>query len=141
MSAESAASPDLVALTRQSMDASNRREFDVAATMFAPDAVFDVSSVGLGRFEGAAAIHGYLADWYSSYEEQELRHWEGHDLGGGVVFVVALFQARPLGSQSSVREQWAFTLIWAGQEITRVVASRDIDGARAAAERLAEERK
>lgn len=90
--------PDLVELTRQSMEASNRREFDVSATMFAPDAIFDVSAVGLGRFEGATAIHGYLADWYSSYEYQELRQWEGQHLGGGVVFVVALFEAQPLGS-------------------------------------------
>jgi hypothetical protein len=65
--------------------------------MFAPDAVFDVSAVGLGRFEGPTAIHGYLADWYS-------------------------------------------TSAWEGGMITRVVASRDIDEARAAAECLAEER-
>ena len=133
--------PDLVELTRQSMEASNRREFDVSATKFAPDAVFDVSSVGLGRFEGATAIHGYLADWYSSYEKQELREREGRDLGGGVVFVVAHFEAQPLGSQSRVRERWAFTLIWAEEAITRVVASRDIDEAVTAAERLAQERK
>jgi hypothetical protein len=132
--------PDLVELAGQSMEASKRREFDVSATKFPPDAVFDVSSVGLGRFEGATAIHGYLADRYSSYETQELREWEGHHLGGGVVFVVTLFEARPLGSQSRVQERWALTLIWAGETITRVVASREIDEARTAAERLAEGR-
>lgn len=137
---EESTAPDLVALTRQSMEASNRREFDASATMFAPDAVFDVSSVGLGRFEGAEAIHGYLIDWYSAYEKQELREWEGRDLGGGVVFVVALFEAQPLGSDSRVQERWAFTLIWEGQMITRVVASRDVDEARAAAEDLAGDR-
>ena len=132
---------ELVEMTKQSIEASNRRDFDVSATRFAPDAVFDVSSVGLGQFEGLEAIHGYLADWTASYEKQELREWEGRDLGSGVVFVVALFDARPLGSNSSVRERWAFTVVWAGGLISRVVASRDLDDARAAAERVAEERR
>jgi len=52
------------------MEASNRREFDVSATRFAPNAVFDVSSAGLGRFEGPAEIHGYLADWTGAYENR-----------------------------------------------------------------------
>ena len=137
---EESRSPDLVELTRLSIEAANGRDFDDSATRFARDAVFDVSSVGLGHFAGPAAIHGYLADWTSSYERQELREWEGHDLGAGVVFVVALFAAWPLGSESVVQERWGFTVTWAGGEITRVVASRDIDEARAGAERLAEER-
>jgi hypothetical protein len=129
-----------VELTRQSMEASNRLEFEASATMFAPDAVFDASAAGLGRFEGAEAIHGYLADWYSSYEQQELRRWQGTDLGGGVVLVDVLFEARLLGSERTVRERWVFTSIWQDAMITSVVASRDIDEARAAAERLARER-
>jgi ketosteroid isomerase-like protein len=132
--------PDLVDLTRQSMEATNRGDLDASATLFAPDAVFDVSSAGLGRFEGLTAIHGYLADWTSAYETQEMRQWEGWHLGNGVVFVVTVFEARPLGSQATVREQWAFTVIWARGMISRVVASRDTRAARTAAERLAGER-
>jgi hypothetical protein len=138
--AEESTTPDLVELTRQSIDAANRGDFDVSATRFAADAVFDISSVGLGRFEGSAAIHGYLADWTSAYEEQDVQRWDGRDLGRGIVFVVTVFQARPRGSQSLVREEWAFTVTWADGVIVRVDASRDIDGARAAAERLAKER-
>ena len=52
------------------MEASNRREFDVSATRFAANAVFDVSSVGLGSFTGPAEVHGYLADWMGAYEKQ-----------------------------------------------------------------------
>jgi ketosteroid isomerase-like protein len=137
---EESTTPDLVELTRQSIEAANRRDLDASATRFAPDAVFDVSSVGLGRFEGATAIHGYLADWLGSFEKQEVRQWEGHHVGNGVVFVVALFEARPLGSQSTVQERWAFTVIWEERMISRVIASREIDAARAAADRLAEER-
>jgi ketosteroid isomerase-like protein len=132
--------PDLVDLTRQSMEATNRGDLDAPATLFAPDAVFDMSSAGLGRFEGVTAIHGYLADWTSAYEKQEMRQWEGWHLGNGVVFVVTVFDARPRGSQARVRERWAFTVIWAKGMISNVVASRDTKAARAAAERLAEER-
>jgi hypothetical protein len=113
---------------------------DVSATRFAADAVFDLSSVGMGVFEGATAIHNYLADWTSAYEKQELRDWEGRDLGGGVVFAVALFDAQPLGSASSVQERWAFTVLWTAGAISKVIARTDIDDARAAAERVAEER-
>ena len=137
---EESSAPDLVELTRQSMEATNRGDLHRSATLFAPDAVFDVSSVGLGRFEGVTAIHGYLADWTSAYETQEMRQWEGWHLGNGVVFVVAVFDARPLGSQARVRERWAFTVMWAKDMISLVVASRDTEAARAAAERLAEER-
>jgi hypothetical protein len=75
----------------------------------------------------------------SSYEKQEMREWEGWDLGNGVVFVVTVFDAQPRGSEGAVRERWAFSTIWAKDMISRVVASRDVDEARAAAERLAQE--
>jgi len=44
---------------------------------------------------------------------------------------------RPSGS---VQERWAFTLTWAGEMITQVIASQHIDEARVAAGRLAHER-
>jgi hypothetical protein len=126
------------------MEATNRGDLDgsatASATLFAPDAVFDVSSAGLSRFEGIDAVHAYLADWISSYESQEMRQWEGWNLGNGVVFVVTLFDAQPRGSESTVRERWAFSVIWAKGMISRVVASRDPDEALRAAERIAEER-
>jgi hypothetical protein len=138
---EKPSTSDLVTLTRRSMEATNRGEFDVGATRFAADAVFDVSSVGLGCFEGAEAVLGYLADWVRAYDVQEMREWQGEPLGDDVVFVEVLFESLPRGSDNSVRERWAFTVTWRGEEISRVVASRDIDGYRAAAERLAVERR
>jgi hypothetical protein len=138
MSARAAA--DLVLLTRQSMEASNRGELDVSATFFAPDAVFDVSSVGVGSFEGPEAIHAYLADWTGSYEQQEMREWAGRDCGGGVVFVVTLFESRLRGSTSTVQERWAFTVVWDGEAISRVVADPDVEAAERDAERLARSR-
>jgi ketosteroid isomerase-like protein len=137
---EESTTPDLVDLTRQSMEATNRGDLDASATLFAPDAVFDVSSAGLGRFEGIDAVHAFLADWIGSYEKQEMRRWEGWDLGNGVVFVVTVFDAQPRGSEATVGERWAFSTVWAKDMISSVVASRDIDEARAAAEQLAQER-
>jgi ketosteroid isomerase-like protein len=138
MSSESGA--DLVERTRSSMEATNQRRFDASMNDFARDAVFDMSSAGLGVFEGRRAIREYLEDWIGAYEEQEFKQWEGRDLGGGIVFVVAHFDARPVGSLSRVAERWSFTVAWRGGVIARVAASRDIDTARAAAERLARER-
>jgi ketosteroid isomerase-like protein len=134
---EPSATPDLVELTRQSMQATNRRDYGAAVSVFAPDAVFDMSAAGLGHFEGVSAIRGYLEDWIGAYEEQEFREWEGVHLGNGVVLVVALLDGRPVGSEARVQERWAFTLVWEAGRIARVAATQDIAQARAAAERLA----
>jgi hypothetical protein len=128
---------DLVQLTWRSMDAPNRGRFDRSQTMFADDAVFDVSAAGVGRFEGEPAIRGYLEDWVGSYEEQSFAEWNGEDLGNGVVFVRASFDARPLGSSRTVRERWAFTVAWEAGSIVSVVADGDVERARAAASELA----
>jgi hypothetical protein len=56
----------------------------------------------------------------------------------GVVFAVNRQNARPLGGSVTMHERLAFTLVWAAALIVRVMVSRDIDEARAAAERLAE---
>ncbi len=57
-----------------------------------------------------------------------------------MVFVVGRVDGRPVGSTGRVQERWAFTSVWAAGMIGRVVVGNDIDKARAAAERLAEER-
>jgi hypothetical protein len=132
---------ELLELTRRSMEATNRGEFDVGVTRFAADVIFDVSSVGLGCFEGAEEVLGYLADWVRAYDVQEMREWRGEALGEDVVFVEVLFESRPRGSENEVNERWAFTVTWRGETISHVVASRDIDGARAAAQRLVAERR
>jgi len=125
--------PDLVALTQHSMRATNERDFDAAMAVFAEDAFFDVSEPGVGRFEGVAAVRRYLEDWIGSYERQVFRNWDGVDLGGGLVFVVAELDAQPAGSDASVRERWAFTVRWDGGAIVGVTAAQDIERARNAA--------
>jgi len=73
--ADESTNPDLVDLTRESMEATTLRDFDAAiGGVFAPEAVFDVSTAGLGSLEGRAAIRRYLEGWLRAYEEQKLEH-------------------------------------------------------------------
>jgi ketosteroid isomerase-like protein len=124
---------DLVELTRRSMEASNRRDFDAALAVFAADAVFDMSAAGIGRFEGLPAVRRYLEDWIGLYERQEFARWEGEHCGGGIVFVEALLDATLSDTAASVQEAWAFTVVWRDGSIASVTATQQIAAARAAA--------
>jgi ketosteroid isomerase-like protein len=137
---EESTTPDLVERWRQAAEAAVRRDFDAVMSVYAPDAVWDASLSGVGRFEGAAAIRSFLEDWIGAYAEYEYKQEEGQDLGNGVVFVVVCADARPVGGSGMVQERWAVTVMWAAGMIVRVIARNEIDEARAAAERLTKER-
>ena len=140
VTAEETATPDLVELVRESGEAFNRGDLDAAASCYAPDAVWDGSNLGLEVFTGVAAVRSVLGDLRRGYEEYEEAVIEGRDLGNGVWFIVTRLNARLVGSPATVQELWAFTSVWRAKLIEPVVMSRDIDAARAAAERLAQER-
>jgi ketosteroid isomerase-like protein len=138
---EESATPDLVELGRVLFEAANRRDFDALLSFYAPDAVWDMNPLGgLGTFEGHAAIRSFWEDWYASYEEFEIKPEETLDLGNGVGFNVVIQNARPVGSSSAVRLRYALVSVWVAGLIARLANYTDIDEARAAAERLAEER-
>jgi ketosteroid isomerase-like protein len=138
MPAEST-TPDPVELTRRFLEAASRRDFDAMLSFFAPNAVWDTLG-GLGTFEGHSAIRGFWEDWYSTYEEFEIGPEEILDLGNGVTFVVLVQKGRPVSSNGEVRHRNAGVTTWMDGMIVRVTFYSDIDQARAAAERLAEER-
>jgi hypothetical protein len=75
-----------------------------------------------------------------AYEEYGHEIVESRDLGNGVVFTVLDIDGRLAGSTSRVQERWSWTATWVEGICERVVVRSDIDEARAAAERLAEER-
>ena len=133
--------PDLVELTRRMFEAVNRRDLDATQIFYAPDAVWEAVSLGTS-FEGVAAIRGFFEDWLGAYEEYEIEPEEILDLGNGVVFVVTRLTGRPVGSAgSALIRRRSLVFIWVDGLVARVTApSSDIDEARAAAERLAEER-
>jgi SnoaL-like domain/Amino acid kinase family len=81
---EESTTADLVELQNRLTDAGSRRDLDVITAFFAPDAVYDMSPMGMGTFEGQAEPRGFLEDWFASYEEYELEAEEILDLGKGV---------------------------------------------------------
>jgi ketosteroid isomerase-like protein len=136
---EESTTPDLLELADRLREAANRRDVDSMVSFFTPDAVMGYAE-GLGTFEGRAAIRRVWQDTFATFEELWLTPDETLDLGNGVVFSVAMVKGRPVGSSSEVRQRTASVNVWAGGLIERSTLYLDIDEARAAAERLAEER-
>ena len=137
MSQEST-TPDPVELVRRQFEAGNRRDLDAVTSSFAPDAVMDGRALG-DHFEGRAAIRSFIEDWFGAYEELKFGLEEVRDLGKGVVFAVVTQNGRPVGGAGHVRQREGWVYVWVGGLIAQFTVS-DIDEARAAAERLAEER-
>jgi ketosteroid isomerase-like protein len=137
---EESMTPDLVEITRTALEALNRRDLDAMTSFFAPDCVWDTPE-GVLTFEGQAAIRGFLEEWIAAYEEFEIDAEEILDVGNEVTFAIFNQRGRLVGSSGSeVRFRSANAAVWSEGLQVRVSNYRDIDEARAAAERLAEER-
>jgi ketosteroid isomerase-like protein len=136
MSQEST-TPDLVELVRKQLEALDRRDLDGVMNSVAEDSVLE------GRVEnfveGRAAIRRFLEDWFRAWEELDFELEEVSDLGGGVVFAVVIQDGRPVGGDGRVRQREGWVYLWVGGSIARLTTS-EVDQARAAAERLAEQR-
>jgi ketosteroid isomerase-like protein len=138
---EDSTAPDLEEAGGRLREALNRGDLDAAVAMYAPDAAWDVSLLGLeGVFEGREAIRGALEDLIAPYEDLEVVAEEFRDLGGGVTFLVFLARGRLRGSTLFVESRMASVATWADRLIERNTTYTDPDEARAAAERLAQER-
>jgi ketosteroid isomerase-like protein len=131
--------PDLIGLARLVNEAINRRDWGVVESFYAPDAV-DVGVEAIGTFEGAAAIRRYYEDLASSLDDFHVETQEIIDIGNGVTFGVVLVTGHPVGSSAEVRIRFGSVASWTEGEVERLTAYMDIDEARAAAERLAEDR-
>lgn len=136
---EESTTPDLLELTRQGIDAGNRRDLDAVMSLYAPDVVWE-SLDGLGVFDGATAVRGFLEDWLSSYEVFDTEAEEVLEMGSGITFVVVRQRGRLLGAAGRVEQRFAWARTWEHGLAVHYIAGMDIDGVRAAAERLAEER-
>ena len=136
---EESATPDLVALMRGLSDAPSIEE---TIRYYAPDAVYDMSKLGMGVFEGRPAIRAFLDDWETRYEDLQDEVQEIVDLGRGVVFLDARISAHVVGSPAHARvnARYGYVFVWVGGKVTRATPYSDIEEARAAAERLAVER-
>jgi ketosteroid isomerase-like protein len=137
---EESTTPDLVELNRRAIESVAAGDFDVAISCYGPDSVWDTSPLGMGSYRGAATIRKELEAWHGLSDELEVEIQENVDLGNGVVLAVVRQRGRPVGSSSYADFRFASVTEWTGSVISRVTPYTDIDEARAAAERLAEER-
>lgn len=137
MSGESA-THDLVELTRQGFAAANRGDMDAAISIYAPDAVYLTER--FGRFDGRAAVRGYLEDWYGSFDELLVELDEIRDLGNGVVFCTQAVTGHHAGSSAEISLRNASVHTFVAGLIVRSTSYVDVNEGRVAAERLAGER-
>jgi len=133
---EESTTPDLAELARKSIEAVDP---EAVLSFYAHDAVWDSTPWGMGTFEGKDAVRAFFEDWGSSYAHLEWKAEEVLDLGNEVTFAV-IFQKGRIVESGSVQLRYASVAKWRDGLIVRNTTYRDIEGARAAAERLAEER-
>ena len=140
MMSEESTTPNLVELTRQAFEAVSRHDIDALTRFYALNAVLDLSDVGTGTFEGVAAIRGFLEAWWETWADHSIEVEQIVDLGRGVVFAHVREDGRRVGSDSRVEHRRGLVFAFVRGVVARQTAYLDIDEARAAAERLAEER-
>ena len=127
-------------IVRQAIEAYNGRDWDRCMAFYAPDYVFDATNRGFGVFEGRALGRRVAEAWVRTFDEFEIDSREVSDLGRGVILTVQLTRGRPPGTTSYVENWEAFVVVVEDGRIVRTTNYSDIDEARAAAERLAQER-
>ena len=137
---EESTTPDLVELAQGFLDALNARDIDTAISIYGPDSVWDLSSIGLGVYEGRAAIRGFLEEWTGTFQHWKQETEENRDLGNCVTLTVVVQRGRPAGSTGWVQERYAAVATWADGLVERQTNYSNIDEGRAAAERLVESR-
>jgi ketosteroid isomerase-like protein len=131
---------DLIELTSGLFASASRKDIDAMLRLHAPAAVWDLSDAGLGSFEGVEAIRSFVADWFGAFEDYRVDVEQVIDMGGGVTFVVVNAIGRPAGMDASVQQRRGWVALWSDGKVMRAASYLDLDHARAAAERLAEER-
>jgi ketosteroid isomerase-like protein len=137
---EESTTPDLVELGLDAFDAGGRHDLDAVMRFYAPDAVLDMSAVGLGTYEGSRAIREFVEGWWATFEDHVLEPEETVDLGHGVLFSKVREVGRLAGSDGRVEQHRGWVTVWVGNKIVHHAFYGDMDEARAAAERLAKER-
>jgi ketosteroid isomerase-like protein len=140
MMAKESTTPDLVELVDGAFEAVNRSDLDGLMRFYAPDALVDMTRTVGVALQGRAALRGVVEDWMAAYEEMEWAHDEPLDLRNGVLFAVVRQKGRPVGTTGYVQQREGWVWVWADGLIVSHTIYQDIDEARAAAERIAEER-
>ncbi len=138
---EESTTPDLVKLSYRRFEAINRRDLEAVVSFFAADAIWDMSPVDMGIVEGRGAIRNALKTWWEMFPGIVSELDEVLDFGNGVVLQVVTQRGHPAGSSGELRQRSARVSIVVDGLIEALTSYNDIDEARAAAERLAQERR
>jgi ketosteroid isomerase-like protein len=137
---EESTTPDLARLARQGYEAMSRGDIDGVMSVFATDAMLDFSAAGLGTFEGAEAIRGFVEDWRRTYADYHYEEAELLDLGHGVLLSIVRESGRLVGGDGRIEERVAHLMTWANGKIEWYKHYPDPDEGRAEAERLVNDR-
>jgi len=142
---EESTMPDPEEAVRRIIEALNCRDFDAALCLYTPDLVLELDPLGAGVLEGGPligheALRKFWRDLTESFQDFEFQGEDFNNLGSGLTFGVLVQRGRPHGSDAFVETRAGVVAIWRDGRIARATSYQDVDQARAAAERLAEER-
>jgi ketosteroid isomerase-like protein len=133
--ADESTTPDLVARTHALNQAGNIADLDAVMGFFAPDAVWDTSPMGIGVFEGRAAIRKMLEDWLGAFDWFTTEVDEVLDFGNGVSLTVVTQHGCPTGSKVEVHQRSADVAVLVDGIVERSEGAEGLDRTRAADER------
>ncbi|HTY95530.1 MAG TPA: nuclear transport factor 2 family protein [Solirubrobacteraceae bacterium] len=133
-----ATAPDTVELARELLETGHRGEWDRAMEFFSPRAVW-VAIDAIEAFEGPA-MRDFWIEWYSAYEDVHIEIVDLVDLGGGLVMAVIHQSGRFGDAPTRITQDATLLYEWSSGLVDRVTSYARPDEARAAAERLLEER-
>jgi hypothetical protein len=101
-----------------------------------PDFVWDMTPIGLGRYEGIPAFREFFRDWVSSYDDWFMELVDSEELSDSVIVISARQGGRMRGSEQSVEFRLAQVGVWDGERLLSVTNYLELDEARAAAREL-----
>jgi hypothetical protein len=112
-------------LTRRSFAAAGSGDYDLMMSFYGPESVFDMSAWGLGVHSGETRIRTFFEQWIGAFAEFEMELEEARDLGGGMVFAVALQKARDVRSLRQFQLRHAAIAVWKDgvQSASRTIAT------------------
>ena len=138
---EESTTPDLEESVRRTIEALNRRDFAAALSLYAPDVVVELVSVlEGGPLIGHEALRKFWRDLTESFQDFEFQGEDFNNLGSGLTFGVLVQRGRPHGSDRFIETRMGVVATWRDGRIAHARMYQDVDEARAAAERLAQER-
>jgi hypothetical protein len=97
----------------------------------APDFVWEMTPMGLGRHEGPEALRSFYTEWTSSYEEWFIEPGEIEELSDEVVVNAVRQGGKLRGSEGRVVLDYGQLGLWDGERLKLAANYRTLEEARA----------